>query len=170
MQFPVIQECILVRLRSLFYATLYDSLRKSLTPCLYYILGYWLIGGYIGGKCDRFLSSTLDQQIYSIWSIVSSPLLLMYTWLLMAQIQSGMLLMQEIFSIILSEEMHFPICHDAATLESCPNDRHVTLVDALSNVDVPLIQKLAAWDLYTITFSGCFERRKVIYTLSVPGK
>lgn len=168
-KFPVIQERVLVQLRSLFYSTLYGMLRKSLTVCLYYIIGYWMIGSYFGEKFAYLFSSSLDKEIYSTWSIITNPSLIIYTWLLMAQIHSGMFLMQEIFSIVLSEEMHFPICPDLTSTESSSDNRKVTLVDALSNINVPLIQKLAAWDLNTIAFNCCFERRKVIYILSVPG-
>lgn len=180
-KFPVIQEKIVVRLRSLYYSTIYQSLRKSFTPCVYYAFGYWLFGSYMVQRLENFLNLTSDMKIYSLWSIlVMNPMLNIYVWILMAQIQSGMILMQEIFSIKLSEEMHFPISVDQMkTTDSKmidPNAMYsntsnmVTLVDALSNIDIPLIQKLAAWDLYTITFSDCLERRKIIYILSVPGK
>lgn len=167
-EFPIIQENKLVKIRSLLYATLYKSLIKSFGPTLCYAVSYWLLGGFINKRLARWYDIEQDDNLNSFFSIACNLRLLFYTWILSSQILSNMHLMQKFFSILLAEEMCFVIDKNPVVTQE-DGQQEITLVDALSMQQVPVIQSLAALDLYTIGLNPLKARRQSIFSLSVPG-
>uniref|UniRef100_A0A1I8Q0Z8 Nucleoporin Ndc1 n=1 Tax=Stomoxys calcitrans TaxID=35570 RepID=A0A1I8Q0Z8_STOCA len=165
-EYPIIQENKLVKLRSLLYSTLYKSLMKSFVPSMCYALGFWIFGDIVNRRLARFFDLEVDTGLSSLFSVITNVRLLFYSWILSSQILSNMNLMQKFFSILLGEEMHFVIEKNPVAKEG---ENEVTLVEALTMNQVPVIQNLAALDLFSMTGSMASGRRQQIYALSIPG-
>ncbi|XP_075154213.1 nuclear division cycle 1 [Haematobia irritans] len=166
-EYPIIQEKKLVKIRSLLYSTLYKSLMKSFMPTICYAFGFWILGGMVNRRLARFFDLEMDTGLSSFFSVVTNVRLLFYAWILSSQILSNMNLMQKFFSILLAEEMEFAIEKNKVVMEG--QKEEVTLVEALTMCQVPIIQNLAALDLFSITSTKAAGRRKQIYALSIPG-
>lgn len=166
-EYPIIQEKKLIKLRSLLYSTLYKSLLKSFVPSICYAFGFWIFGDIVNQRIARFFDLEVDTSLSSFFSVLTNIRILFYSWILSSQILSNMNLMQKFFSILLAEEMQFVIEKNPVVEEG---QKEVTLVDALSMSQVPVIQNLAALDLYNMTGTMAAGRRKEIYSLSIPGK
>ncbi|XP_067619267.1 nucleoporin Ndc1 [Eurosta solidaginis] len=167
LELPIIHELMLVRVRSLVYGTLYNSLQRSFTPTIIFGHIYWLVGGVMNRYLAGVFSVDVDETMHTFFATAGNVRLLSYGWILAAQILSNMHIMQHLFAIQLSEEVAFaierrPVLCNIGTEE-------ITLVDALNSNLVPVVQKLGARDLYNIANNKVDERRKEIYALSVPG-
>uniref|UniRef100_A0A034W4Q1 Nucleoporin Ndc1 n=1 Tax=Bactrocera dorsalis TaxID=27457 RepID=A0A034W4Q1_BACDO len=167
LEFPIIQELMLVRIRSLIYRTLYNSLLKSFTPTICFALAYWLIGGIINRYFAVVFALDVDETALSFISIAVNLRLLFYGWILAAQILSNMHLMHCFFAIHLSEEVAFII--ERKPVLCGTGIEEITLVDALNSSFVPVVQNLGARDLYNLSSNKMDARRKEIFALSVPG-
>lgn len=168
LEFPIIQESMLIRIRSLVYRTLYNSLLKSFTPTICFALAYWLIGGIINRYFAGVFAVDVDQSTLSFISIAANVRLLFYAWILAAQILSNMHLMHHFYTIHLSEEVAFII--ERKPVLCGTGIEEITLVDALNTSLVPVVQNLGARDLYNLSNNKMDVRRKEIFALSVPGK
>lgn len=166
-EYPILQEKKLVKIRSLLYFTLYNSLLKSFGPTLCYALAYCLFSGFVNIRLCRVFRTEMEESYTSFFAIITNLRLLFYAWILFAQILSNMHLMQNFFSIFLSEEIEFAIEKNPLKKE---DEKEVTLVEALGMDQVPVIQNLAALNLYTIASSHLPARRQEIFSLTVPGK
>lgn len=166
-EYPILQEKKLVKIRSLLYSTLYKSLIKSFIPTLCYALGYCCLGGFVNRRIARFFGTELEESLFSFFNVATNLRLLFYAWILSAQILSNMHLMQKFFTIFLAEEMSFIIQKNPLMAEG---EKEVTLVDALAMSQVPVIQNLAALNLCNIASSPLPSKRQDIFVLSVPGK
>lgn len=166
-EFPIVQEHRLVRLRSLFYSTIYTSMLKSFIPTLGFALTYWLLGNIIGNRLASLLQVDMDDSLNSLLGIATNVRLILYAWILCSQILSNMHLMQHLFATFLSEDMCFPIERNPMLAEGC---MEVTLVDALGVNQVPVVQTLAALYLYNVAVGKQANIRQEIFSLSIPGK
>ncbi|XP_004524274.1 nucleoporin Ndc1 [Ceratitis capitata] len=167
LEFPIIQELMLVRIRSLLYRTLYNSILRSFTPTICFGLVYWLLGGILNRYFAGILAIDVDESTLTFFSIAANVRLIFYAWILAAQILSNMHLMQHFFAIHLSEEVTFVI--ERKPVLCGVGVEEITLVDALSSSLVPVVQNLAAHDLYNLSNNKGDPRRKEIFALSVPG-
>uniref|UniRef100_A0A1A9WU74 Nucleoporin Ndc1 n=1 Tax=Glossina brevipalpis TaxID=37001 RepID=A0A1A9WU74_9MUSC len=170
-EFPIIQESLFIRLRSLLYSTLYTSLFKSFMPCLYYTFGYWLLGRYTNECFASLFGMDLEEDYLSFLSIVINLHLLFYAWMLSSQILGNMHLMQKLFSILLTQEIEFVVEQNQLTCISAEikTEKDITLVEALAATQIPIIQKLAALQVQTMGNSSSISKRSAIYNLSIPG-
>ena len=166
-EYPILQETKLVKIRSLLFATLYKSLIKSFIPTLCYALGYCFLAGFVNRRLARFFDMELEESLFSFFNVATNLRLLFYGWILSAQILSNMHLMQKFFSIFLAEEMNFVIEKNPLLADK---SKEITLVEALAMNQVPVIQNLAALNLYTLASSPSPSKRQDIFALSVPGK
>ncbi|XP_017492313.1 PREDICTED: nucleoporin Ndc1 [Rhagoletis zephyria] len=167
LEFPIVQELLWVRIRSLVYRTLYHSMLRSFTPTISFGLVYWLIGGIITSYFADAFGVDVDESMQSFFAIAVNLRLLFYGWILAAQILSNMHLMQHFFAIQLSEEVTFVI--ERKPVLCGVGIEEITLVDAINSPLVPVVQNLGARDLYRISSNKAESRRKEIYALSVPG-
>ncbi|XP_065365791.1 nucleoporin Ndc1 [Calliphora vicina] len=165
-EYPILQENKLVKIRSLLYYTLYNSLLKSFVPTLCYALGYCLLGGLLNHRIARFFGVELEESIVSFFGVATNLRLLFYAWILSSQILSNMNLMQKFFSIFLAEDMHFVIEKNPVVIDG---QKEITLVEALGMSQVPVVQNLAALELSTLASSHMPSKRQEIFALSVPG-
>ncbi|XP_073817622.1 nuclear division cycle 1 [Musca autumnalis] len=165
-EYPIIQENKLVKLRSLLYSTLYKSLMKSFVPSICYAFAFWIFGDIINARFARFFDLEVDTSLSSFFSVLTNLRILFYSWILQSQILSNMNLMQKFFSILLAEEMQFFIEKNPVVTEG---QKEVTLVEALTMSQVPIVQTLAALDLFNMAGTSAANRRKEIYALSLPG-
>lgn len=166
-EYPILQENKLVKIRSLLYSTLYNSLLKSFVPTLCYAFGYCILGGFVNRRLASFFGVELEESISSFFAVATNLRLLFYAWILSSQILSNMNLMQKFFSIFLAEEMQFVIEKNPVVTEG---QKEITLVEALGMSQVPVVQNLAALNLFNMGSSHLTSKRQEIFALSVPGK
>ncbi|XP_053946640.1 nucleoporin Ndc1 [Anastrepha ludens] len=167
LEFPIDQELAVIRIRSLMYRTLYNSLLASIIPTICFGLVFWLLGGIITRYFATVFGLDVDESTLTFFALAGNVRLLFYGWILTAQILSNMHLMQNFFAIHLSEEVSFVIERKPVL---CGMDaEEITLVDALNCSIVPIVQSLGARDLYNIALNSAESRRKEIFALSVPG-
>lgn len=168
LSFPVIQQPRYLQIRAHLYSVIYRSLFKSFVPTLTYVSFYYTFNCfYFRYKlANMFQSVSLadESSLGALYSVLMDVRLILYCWILSSQILSNMNLMQVLFHIFLTEYRKFPV--EKSTLA---NDSQVTLVEALACEKIPIIQQLAALDLFTIAESCDPSRRARLYALSVPG-
>lgn len=163
-EFPVIQEKRFIKVRSKLYSNLYNSLFKSLVPTLCYALFYWAFGGFINKKIAYIFGANVDGSLESLFSIFSNVRLILYIWILSSQILTNMNLINSFFSILLTEEIQFPIEKSMQI-----NEGGCSLVEALALDNLPIAKHLASWDLFRLSSSAVSGRRQQIFSLSSPG-
>lgn len=158
--FPVIQQTRYMKIRDNLSRILFDSLREAFLPTLAYIVGCCLLGGvFLSNVAQIFgLHYTGDYHLFD-------GLLFCYLFVLSAQILSNMRLMDFLFVTLLTECFEFPIENNVQPYEE---RSEILLVEALAVQHVPIVQELAALDLYTLAHRQP-ERRQQIFQLSVPG-
>lgn len=88
-----------------------------------------------------------------------------YTWLLFAHISCSLAMIKAVFEIVFTDYQEFPI--ERRTLIA--NDTSLTLADGLLYTKIPLIQTLAALDLYVLSDDYNKARRKELFALSSVG-
>lgn len=168
-EFPIIQQKLITKLRSLVYTTIKQFASKSIKPVICYAFVYWLLNDYFLHKLASWLSVSQvnDDTSISLFNIMTNFRILLFAWILTAIILSNCHLMQHLLSIFLCEEITFAIERQTALT----NDGSVILLaDALSMNKLPVIQMLAAFNLYNISTSITSGARQQIFSLSVPGK
>ncbi|XP_055907094.1 nucleoporin Ndc1 [Eupeodes corollae] len=165
-EFPIIQENKLIKIRSIVYSTLYNSLLKSLGPTFGFAFLYWIVGPSLNRTLANFFTCEVDETFNSLFSILTNVRLLFYSWILCSQILSNMELMRQFFSFLLAEEMHFVIEKNPVVAAS---RTEVTLVEALALREVPVVQQLACLDLYNLASGKAANRRQEVFALSIPG-
>nr|XP_029716587.1 nucleoporin Ndc1 [Aedes albopictus]XP_029716588.1 nucleoporin Ndc1 [Aedes albopictus] len=168
LSFPVIQQPRYLQIRAHLYSVIYRSLFTSFVPTLTYVSFYYTFNCfYFRYKlAGMFQNVTLAEEssLGALYSVLTDLRLILYCWVLSSQILSNMNLMQVLFHIFLTEYRPFPV-----EKTSLANDSQVTLVEALACDKIPIIQQLAALDLFTIAESCDPNRRARLYALSVPG-
>nr|XP_029712592.1 nucleoporin Ndc1-like [Aedes albopictus] len=168
LSFPVIQQPRYLQIRAHLYSVIYRSLFTSFVPTLTYVSFYYTFNCfYFRYKlAGMFQNVTLAEEssLGALYSVLMDLRLILYCWVLSSQILSNMNLMQVLFHIFLTEYRPFPV-----EKTSLANDSQVTLVEALACDKIPIIQQLAALDLFTIAESCDPNRRARLYALSVPG-
>lgn len=164
-EFPIIHQSKYLRIRAFIFTLMRASLVQTFVPVIISFTVYNFIGRY---SLIWILSKllTYDFALNGTVHIYDIKLFLI-VWILSAQIYSNMSLMAFLFQVFLTEPKAFPIESKSVLQQTVPE---VTLVQALGNSNVPIIRQLAALDLYTLSeFHDAYNRRKQIYTLSVPG-
>ncbi|KAL5284259.1 NDC1 family protein [Megaselia abdita] len=163
-EFPVIQEKRYIKIRSKLYSNLYNSLFKSLVPTLMFTLFYCIFGGLINERVGSIFGAKTDGELSSLISIFSNIRLILYVWVLSSQILTNMNLINSFFSMLLTEEIQFPIEKSVHV-----NDGVTTLVEALALDRLPIAKQLAAFDLFRLSNTSVSGRRQQIFSLSSPG-
>lgn len=168
LNFPVIQQCRYQQIRAHLYSMVYRSLFKSFFPTLTYVSFYYTFNcfyfRYKLASIFHGVSLAEESSISALYSVLTDIRLVLYCWILSSHILTNMNLMQVMFHIFLTEQREFPI-----ERTSLANDSQVTLVEALACDQIPIIQQLAALDLFTIAESSAPSRRSRLYALSFPG-
>lgn len=160
LQFPIIQQSQYLNIRANVFQIVYKSLQQSCLPTVAYLIGTYLLGGvFLSNVAQIFaLHFTREYTLFDFYLIV-------YIYLVSAQILSNMRIMEFLFTTLLTEYTEFSISQ-TTTAQGERND--VIMVEALSASRIPIVQQLAALDLYTLATKD-FVRRQQIYTLSIPG-
>ncbi|XP_055542454.1 nucleoporin Ndc1 [Wyeomyia smithii] len=161
--FPVIQQARFLQIRAQLYSILYRSLFKSFVPTMIYVSFFYIFGSaYLRYKlADFFHGVTLAEEslLGSFCSIVFDVRIILYCWILFSHILSNMKLMQMMIFMFLTEYKEFPLERAA----------EVSLVEALACKQFPIIQQLAALNLFSIAEDCDPRRRAQLYALSIPG-
>ncbi|XP_062558395.1 nucleoporin Ndc1-like [Armigeres subalbatus] len=168
LSFPVVQQPRYQQIRSHLYSIIYRSLFKSFVPTLVYVSFYYTFNCfYLRYKLANMFHGVVlaeESSLGALYSVLMDIRLVLYCWILSSQILSNMNLMQVLFHIFLTEYRQFPVEKPTVL-----NDSQITLVEALACEKIPVIQQLAALDLFTIAESCNPSRRARLYALSVPG-
>ncbi|XP_058811993.1 nucleoporin Ndc1-like [Topomyia yanbarensis] len=168
LNFPVIQLTRYQQIRAQLYYIIYRSLFKSFVPTLIYASFFYTFNcvyfRYKFVALFNGVSLAEESSLASFYAILSDFRLLMYCWILSSQILSNMDLMQALFHIFLTEYREFPL-----EKSSLATDCEVTLVEALTNKQILIIQQLAASNLFNIAEDCDRTRRTRLYALSIPG-
>ncbi|XP_062534672.1 nucleoporin Ndc1-like [Armigeres subalbatus] len=168
LSFPVVQQPRYQQIRSHLYCIIYRSLFKSFVPTLVYVSFYYTFNCfYLRYKLANMFHGVVlaeESSLGALYSVLMDIRLVLYCWILSSQILSNMNLMQVLFHIFLTEYRQFPVEKPTVL-----NDSQITLVEALACEKIPVIQQLAALDLFTIAESCNPSRRARLYALSVPG-
>lgn len=168
LNFPVIQQSRYQQIRAHLYSMVYRSLFKSFVPTLTYVSFYYTFNcfyfRYKLANAFHGVSLAEESSLGALYSVLTDVRLVLYCWILSSQILTNMNLMQVLFHIFLTEHRQFLV-----ERTSLANDSQVTLVEALACEQIPIIQQLAALDLFTIADSCDPTRRSRLYALSVPG-
>lgn len=151
-QFPLIQQSRFLRIRQELYSTLYRSLKISITPTLIYV-GCGIV--FMPFFKDRIADYSLDYSL-----LIHNWNLIIYVWILASQILSNLHLMEQLFVIFLTETTQFAIEDSNGSL---------TISDAMAIEQFQIIQELASFDLYSLSYNSDKSRRRQIYSLSIPG-
>ncbi|XP_055586931.1 nucleoporin Ndc1-like [Uranotaenia lowii] len=166
--FPVIQQPRYQQIRANLYSIVYHSMFKSFVPTLIYVsFFYTFCCLYFRYKLAALFQGTVlaeESFLGAFYTTVSDVRLVVYCWILSSQVLSNMNLMQVLFHIFLTEYRTFPV--EKSTIS---NDAEVSLVEALACDKIPIVQQLAALDLFTIADSCDVSRRIRLYALSIPG-
>uniref|UniRef100_T1GIW6 Uncharacterized protein n=1 Tax=Megaselia scalaris TaxID=36166 RepID=T1GIW6_MEGSC len=162
-ELPVIQEKRYIKIRSKLYSSLYNSLFKSLMPTFFYILFYWSFGGVFNRRIALVFGSQIDGELDSLIEIVSNIRLILYVWILSSQILTNMNLINSFFTMLLTEEIQFPI------EKSIQLSDGATLVEVIGLDNLPIAKKLASRDLFNLSNESFSGRRQQVFSLSSPG-
>ncbi|XP_035901872.1 nucleoporin Ndc1 isoform X1 [Anopheles stephensi] len=148
-------------------SALTKSLRKSFVGMFIYMSFYYTISCLLRHRLASFLGGAKlqdDSTLYSFCNIVMDVRLLVYTCLFSALILSNINLMHVLFRIFLNEPQHFSL----ETSVFHANDEPL-LADALAYKQIPIVQQLAADDLFVVAEAQSNVRRKQLFALTVPG-
>lgn len=148
-------------------SVLTKSMRKSVIGMFIYFSFYYTFSCLFRHKLASVLGGARLQEestLYSFCSIVMDIRLLVYTWLFSALILSNINLMHVLFGIFLAEPQNFRIETSAFQANDEP-----LLADALAYKQIPIVQQLAVEDLFAIAEAQCLNRRKQLFSLTVPG-
>lgn len=147
LSFPIIQQPRYQQIRAHLYSIIYRSLFHSFTPTIVYVSFFYTFSCvYLRYKfADLFQDVALREEssLGSLYATITDTRLMMYCWILSSQILSNMNLMQVLFHIFLTEYKEFPL-----EKSSLAEDATVSLVEALASVQMPIIQQLAALNLF----------------------
>lgn len=152
LDFPVIQQRKLLQLKGNVVPMLGKARRRSFWPVLYYVIFYYIWG-------ENFCDSLTTDLGINITQNAVGVLTYSYAWLLGAIYFFNMNLMRFLFNVFLTEPIEFP-------LEK--SEEILTLQEAITSNNLPLIQHLACLDLYSLSFWSP-DRRQVLFSLSHPG-
>lgn len=157
--FPVIQQRKLLTVKSNIVLKLNQAMREAVWPTLYFVLIYYYRGTAVRDWYMGNLGLTLANEPISFFDMFSS-FLLIYAWLFSTLFIFTMLSMRLFFEVFLTEHWMFPI--------ECEYSHVLTLKEALSMNNIPIIQHLACLDLYMLALWNPM-RRQQLFTLSQPG-
>uniref|UniRef100_A0A182N9U4 Nucleoporin NDC1 n=1 Tax=Anopheles dirus TaxID=7168 RepID=A0A182N9U4_9DIPT len=144
-----------------------EALRKSAICMFIYMSFYYTFSFLFRHKIAAFLGGARLQEsstVYSFCSTVMDVRLLMFTWLFSVLILSNMNLMHVLFRIFLTVPQQFRI----ETSAFLSNDEPL-LADALAYKQIPIVQQLAAEDLFSVAETQSSGRRKQVFALTIPG-
>ncbi|XP_053679414.1 nucleoporin Ndc1 [Anopheles nili] len=148
-------------------STFTESMRKTIVALLIYTSCYYTFSMLFRSKIASLAGGVQLQDVsvvYSFCSILMDVRLMIYTWLFLVLILSNMNLMNALFRIFLNEPQMFSI--ETSIFHS---NVEPMLADALGYKQIPIIQQLAAEDLFTVSDTLCSGRRKELFALTVPG-
>ncbi|XP_050069298.1 nucleoporin Ndc1 [Anopheles maculipalpis] len=148
-------------------SALSKSMRKSFVGMFLYMCFYYTFSCLFRHRLAAFLGGAKLQDgstLYSFCNIVMDVRLLVYTWLFSALILSNINLMHVLFRIFLTEPQNFSL--ETSVFQA--NDDPL-LADALAYKQIPIVQQLAADDLFTVAEAQSNVRRKQLFALTVPG-
>uniref|UniRef100_A0AAG5CRC2 Nucleoporin NDC1 n=1 Tax=Anopheles atroparvus TaxID=41427 RepID=A0AAG5CRC2_ANOAO len=161
----------IVQFRNSFYIVLPESMRKSFAVSLMYLSFYFMFSLLCRYKIASLLGGVRVQEvsfIYNFYNIATDLRLLLYSWLQISLILSNMNLMHVLFRIFLIEPKEFSI--EARAFQGPPVHEPM-LADALAYKKIPLVQQLAAEDLFLMADAEKDQklRRNQLYLLTNPG-
>ena len=159
--FPIIQQSHFIEIKTNFYSVLLKSLKEAIIPTLGFVASCYIIGDVLVYNVTKIFNLQIELN-----SSVIDLQLVWYLFVISLQILSNMYFIDFLFNIFLTEHKQFPIESNATAVFDTEKD--VTLVEALSAMKTPIVQQLAALDLYNMSLSNKL-RRKQVYALSVPG-
>uniref|UniRef100_A0A182W3L3 Nucleoporin NDC1 n=1 Tax=Anopheles minimus TaxID=112268 RepID=A0A182W3L3_9DIPT len=147
-------------------SVLTQSMRKSVVGMFIYMSVYYTFSCLFRQKLASLFGVGLqgDSTLYCFCNIVMDVRLLVYTWLFSALILSNIHLMHVLFRIFLTEPQNFSL--ETSIFQT--NDEPL-LADALAYKQIPIVQQMAAEDLFAIAEAQDNIRRKQLFALTVPG-
>lgn len=152
LDFPVIQQSKFLQVKGNVLYLLDKARRRSTWPTLYFISFYYFCTYYFSNSMIGDRDSPLTENTIGF-------LTCFYAWILGAIYFFNMNLMRFLFNMFLTEPIEFPLEKTQEVL---------TLQEAISSDNLPLVQHLACLDLYLLSFWSQ-ERRQVLFSLSHPG-
>lgn len=164
-RFPVIVQSKSVRLQRRIYATLPTLIVDSIWSTLYYMIGYYFLGSYCREALLSMFSMRTEYEPLDTISKLLNMRLMSQLWLHQFMFALTISITYLLFEIHLTEWIGFKLY--ASGVHS-GNGSVITLIDALSMHEVPLMQHLAYFDLFTLAQKQQ-RRRKMLFTLSQPG-
>lgn len=155
--FPLVQQRRFLRIRAHLYSILQSSFITALMPSLVYVSLTIVLMPFTIAQFH------LDDHL-TMAALFRNWKLLVYIWLLASQILSTMQFMEQLFIVLLTEHQPFAISHQG------PNSpQQLTLADALNADHFKIIQELASLDLYSLGDGVNKQRRRELFSLSIPG-
>lgn len=152
LDFPVIQQRKLLQLKCNVVSLLGKARSRSMWPVLYFIIFYYIWGN----SFCKFLSDNFGMNVTEN---AVGFLTYFYAWVFGGIYFFNMNLMRFLFNVFLTEPIEFPLQKSEDVL---------SLQEALSSDNLPLVQHLACLDLYLLSY-GSQSRRQVLFSLSHPG-
>lgn len=152
LDFPVIQQRKWLQLKGNIVPLLSKARRRSVWPVLYFGVLYYVWGQIFCEAVSTGLRFEVSQDTVGFLSYF-------YAYLLGMIYFFNMNLMRFLFNLFLTEPIEFP-------LEK--NEQVLTLQEAITSGNLPLVQHLACLDLFLLSFWS-ENRRQVLFSLSHPG-
>lgn len=157
--FPVIQQRKFLTVKSNMLTKLRQAANEAIWPTLYFIILYYYKGVQLREWITYNSGLSLEKDPIDIFDFVNSPLLL-FSWLFSTLFIYTILCMRLYFEVFLTEQWMFPIESESPHI--------LTLKEAVSMNDFPIIQHLACLDFYNLAIWD-MTRRQQLFTLSQPG-
>lgn len=164
LEFPLIQQFKLYRLKNALKDKIKGSLKDSAVPTIIFIIMYYFYGGIIKKQILGIFSlKTEGLQIDTLQGLMNFKLmstLWLFSSIYIIALQSMMLL----FNIFITEHFIFPLTEPVVTPENC---KPISLIDSLKSKN-SIIRQLGFLDLCLLS-SKFPNKRKEVFSLSFPG-
>lgn len=152
LDFPVVQQRKWLQLKGNVLGLLGKARKRSFWPVVYFSGFYYFWGQSFCDQLTAGLGFKITRNYVGFLSFF-------YAYILSVIYFFNMNLMRFLFNLFLTEPIEFP-------LEK--NEEVLTLQEAISSTNLPLVQHLACFDLFLLSFWSP-SRRQVLFSLSHPG-
>lgn len=164
LEFPLIQQFKLYRLKNALKDRIKSSLKDSAIPTVAFIILYYFHGGIIKKQIlGTFSLKTEGLAIDSFQGIMNIKLML-FLWLFSSIYIIALQSMRLLFNIFITEHFIFPLTEPITTSENC---KPTSLIDSLKSKNL-IVRQLGFLDLCLLS-TKCSNRRKEVFSLSFPG-
>lgn len=151
-KFPVVHQYKLLQFKTQLIPVIQKCKSDALWPTVYFTILYY----FLGAPIKNFISKTFIIKIEN----ESSIFIYLYCWIFISLYFIKLRLMSLFFELFLTEPVYFPV-------ESIQKD-DLILANALAVQKIPIVQHLACYDLYMLSY-WCPNRRSQVYAVSQPG-